>query len=236
MTPQRRVTGYESIVPFNPLDYGNLTKNFVDELMARGPFKLPLDRPFLGVGVYALFYTGDDHVYEQFRSSDSTDPIYVGKAAAAGARKGDKDEMLATAQLYRRLVQHTTSIQAVENLSIEDFRCRYLVVEPLWVAMAESFLITKFKPLWNLELDGFGNHDPGKGRHAGEITLWDAHHPGRPWAKSLRQTRTREQTTERILDFARRRREDPRSLNELAESVAAADASNTDNEVHDETL
>jgi hypothetical protein len=34
-------------------------------------------------------------------------------------------------------------------------------------------------------IDGFGNHDPGKGRHAGLRPRWDTLHPGRPWAERL---------------------------------------------------
>ena len=35
---------------------------------------------------------------------------------------------------------------------------------------------------WTNIVDGFGNHDPGKGRHAGRRPLWDVLHPGRAWA------------------------------------------------------
>jgi hypothetical protein len=56
--------------------------------------------------------------------------------------------------------------------------------------MAERFLIQHYQPLWNVRLDGFGNHDPGKGRAKGEITWWDALHPGRPWATRLQPTRS----------------------------------------------
>jgi len=34
-------------------------------------------------------------------------------------------------------------------------------------------------------MDGFGNHDPGKGRHQGKRPSWDTLHPGRPWAEKL---------------------------------------------------
>jgi hypothetical protein len=43
-------------------------------------------------------------------------------------------------------------------------------------------MIAKFSPLWNSLLDGFGNHDPGRGRHQGLRPRWDVVHPGRPWA------------------------------------------------------
>ena len=43
-------------------------------------------------------------------------------------------------------------------------------------------------PVWNLCLDGFGNHDPGAGRRQGEASWWDTLHPGRRWASQLRLT------------------------------------------------
>ncbi|MBK7823250.1 MAG: Eco29kI family restriction endonuclease [Tessaracoccus sp.] len=175
---------------YNPLDYQNLTKHCVDELMRRGPFELPLEQDFFGAGVYALFYTGDDPVYAKIRSPDAEWPIYVGKAVPPGGRKGGGKPAAQSKSLSGRLAEHTASIKAASNLSIDDFLCRYLVVTPLWITMAERFLIEHYLPLWNIGMDGFGNHDPGSGRHAGEITWWDALHPGRSWAKKLSQTKT----------------------------------------------
>lgn len=43
----------------------------------------------------------------------------------------------------------------------------------------------RFAPIWNRTLDGFGNHDPGKGRRAGQRPSWDVLHPGRSWAERL---------------------------------------------------
>jgi len=93
------------------------------------------------------------------------------------------------------------SIKATTNLRVEDFCIRYLVVTPLWITMAERFLIEEFQPVWNVRIDGFGNHAPGKGRAAMEVPWWDAMHPGRGWAAKLKQTRTSQQATERIADF-----------------------------------
>jgi len=42
-----------------------------------------------------------------------------------------------------------------------------------------------FKPLWNRKIDGFGNHDPGKGRARQQKSLWDTLHPRRTWAEKL---------------------------------------------------
>jgi hypothetical protein len=166
---------------YNPLDYGNLTRNCVEELMKRGPYPLPPEREFIGAGVYAIFYDGDFPLYSQIRSPDSTYPIYVGKAVPAGARTGKKaaDGSRPGKPLFSRLQEHAESIQRAHNLRIEHFRCRYLVVTPLWITMAERFLIEDFQPLWNIALDGFGNHDPGRRRAGGLISWWDLFHPGR---------------------------------------------------------
>ncbi|MEX1196232.1 MAG: Eco29kI family restriction endonuclease, partial [Pseudohongiellaceae bacterium] len=66
--------------------------------------------------------------------------------------------------------------------TISDFHCRYLVVDDIWIPLGESLLIAKFNPVWNVVIDGFGNHDPGKGRHKGMRPRWDVLHPGRSWA------------------------------------------------------
>ena len=44
-------------------------------------------------------------------------------------------------------------------------------------------MIEMFAPLWNRVLDGFGNHDPGKGRYQQQRSPWDVLHPGRAWAE-----------------------------------------------------
>lgn len=185
---------------YNPLDYANLTRNCVEELLRRGPFSLPLNQEFTGAGVYALFYRGSEKVYELVRSVDCSWPIYVGKAVPPGGRKGAGAQS-GTRPLYGRIMEHCKSIQVVQNLDVNDFVCRYLVVTPLWITMAERFLLEHYKPIWNVCLEGFGNHDPGSGRHQGEITWWDALHPGRAWATKLRQTRTAQDARHRLRTF-----------------------------------
>ncbi|MCK1784819.1 Eco29kI family restriction endonuclease [Pseudomonas sp. TNT11] len=39
--------------------------------------------------------------------------------------------------------------------------------------------------MWNSLIDCFGNHNSGKGRHAGMRPRWDVLHPGRSWAMNL---------------------------------------------------
>lgn len=52
--------------------------------------------------------------------------------------------------------------------------------------MAETSAIAMHRPLWNTLVDGFGNHDPGRGRYEGMRSRWDTLHPGRRWAEKLR--------------------------------------------------
>jgi hypothetical protein len=55
----------------------------------------------------------------------------------------------------------------------------------LFVPMAERLMIQTYRPLWNLLIDGFGNHDPGRGRSDQERSRWDTVHPGRHWTPLL---------------------------------------------------
>ena len=62
---------------------------------------------------------------------------------------------------------------------------RVLVVDDMWAPLAEELLIHHFRPVWNVVVDGFGNHEPGSGRNAQPRSVWDELHPGRPWAARL---------------------------------------------------
>lgn len=192
--------GTDESKEYNPLDYDNLTKNCVQELMNRGPYSLELPETFTGSGVYALFYKGSSLLYRPIRSEAAKWPIYVGKAVPPGARKGAKTAGPSRA-LVQRLREHRESIEATSNLRSRDFQCRYLVVTPLWITMAERFLIENFQPLWNVCIEGFGLHDPGSGRYQGQRSWWDVLHPGRSWAERLRETRTGEQAEVRVKSF-----------------------------------
>jgi hypothetical protein len=69
---------------------------------------------------------------------------------------------------------------------INDFVCRYLAVDDIWIPLGELLMIARFSPVWNTIVDGFGNHTPGKGRFEGARPRWDVLHPGRPWAKKCK--------------------------------------------------
>lgn len=174
---------------YNPLDKKNLAESVVKALLARQLEPLPPKR-FEGAGVYAIYYTGQSRPFALYdpiavRQFDHplAIPIYVGKAVPAGARIGLRDfDAPVGAVLAQRLAEHADSIRQVQNLAIEDFVCRYLVVDEIWIPLAETLLISLFAPTWNLVLSGFGLHDPGAGRRQQRRSHWDVLHPGRSWA------------------------------------------------------
>jgi hypothetical protein len=174
---------------FNPLDKRNLGISVADALLAKALGPLPPE-PFVGAGVYAIYYTGNFPAYQRISLKSGKGrreiPIYVGKAIPAGGRKGVFDlEIQPGTVLYGRLAQHAESVRQAKNLDIADFSCRYLVVDDIWIPLGETLLIQTFSPLWNRVIDGFGNHDPGKGRYQGQMPQWDVLHPGRSWAERL---------------------------------------------------
>jgi len=186
------------VQPYDPLNYVNLARSVVTELMQRDEAPLPPE-PFEGAGVYAMYYHGSHEAYEPVVKADRPTPIYVGKALPAGARKGRVSSK--GRQLWRRLKEHADSIEAAENLRLADFGCRYLVVVPVWISLAERFLVEYYRPVWNVLIDGFGNHPPGRGRKDMKRPRWDIIHPGRAWAATLRAAESRERITRRVREF-----------------------------------
>lgn len=174
--------------PFNPLDTPAIAQTLGREVLSRDPNPIGELTPFPGAGVYLIYYSGDFPAYRPLTESNRkrmTWPIYVGKADISGARKGDLDGPIGE-PLFRRIRQHRDSLAQVANLDVDDFFVRHLVVEPLFIPLGETLLINRFLPVWNRLIDGFGNHDPGKGRHSGMCPRWDVLHPGRPWANKLK--------------------------------------------------
>jgi hypothetical protein len=179
---------------YDPLHYQNLARSVVTALFENEVGPLPPAAPFTGSGVYAIYYTGTLPYYSHISSPDCRTPIYVGKAVPAGARKGsDASDLSAGSELCRRLQEHAKSIEQTRNLVLDEFKCRYLVVVPVWITLAERFLIDHFRPIWNTVVDGFGNHPPGAGRGTMRRPRWDILHPGRPWAEKLTAAETPQQ-------------------------------------------
>ena len=151
---------------------------------------LPPPEGFVGAGVYALYYIGKSplykHLYKQNRLEFSQ-PIYIGKAVPRGWRQARMRQ--ATNELYARLCDHQNSISQANNLDLDDFRCRFMILEDAaadMIGTVEAALIRQYMPIWNCCIDGFGNHDPGSGRYNQAKSDWDILHAGRHWAEKLK--------------------------------------------------
>ncbi|SNY91415.1 Eco29kI restriction endonuclease [Cohaesibacter sp. ES.047] len=173
--------------PFDPLARTNLAASAAEALLDTAPEPLNTLVPFWGAGVYAIYYTGDFPAYSWIAKSNDNGrwlaPLYVGKAIPSGGRKGSSGlEPPRGKYLFNRLNQHAESVRAAENLNIEHFHARFLVVVDIFIPLIENLMISRFAPIWNNPVDGFGNHDPGAGRRKGMRPRWDVLHPGRRWA------------------------------------------------------
>lgn len=154
------------------------------------PLPLPPPQAFLGVGVYLLYYVGHYVPYAKLAAQNREDlarPIYVGKAVPKGWRTA-RATRSDTPSLSGRLREHSLSIEQASNLRVADFLCRFMILnetESNLITVVEAELIRQYKPLWNGGIDGFGNHDPGRGRYNQAPSEWDVLHAGRRWASRL---------------------------------------------------
>ncbi len=193
-----------NVVPFNPLDKRHLGESVGQAMLRQSVMQLGQLKSFRGAGIYAIYYTGSFPCYEPISIRNQNQrfnaPIYVGKAVPKGARKGGDLDAPPGKALFDRLRQHEKSVSEATNLDLQDFFCRFLIVDDIWIPLGESLLIAKFDPLWNRLIDGFGNHDPGRGRHAGLRPRWDVLHPGRTWAD---RCQPRDETEQQIIREAR---------------------------------
>lgn len=209
--------------PYNPLDKTNLGLSVAEALLGRKPRALADLERFDGAGIYALYYLGDFAAYRSLSGHNRGDqglvaPIYVGKAIPAGGRKGASVTTTArSTALWKRLGEHAESIKSAHNLRLEDFKCRFLVVDDIWIPLGESLVIAKFAPVWNSLIDGFGNHDPGRGRYQGMRTRWDVLHPGRAWAERCAPRPESAEDIEREVSSHLTRMEPPPSAHFLVE-------------------
>ena len=138
-------------------------------------------QPFYGSGVYALYYGGDFKPYAPISKTEH--PIYVGKA--------DPREPQATEprsqgkKLFDRLREHRKSVGRAQNLTVDEFSCRYLVVQSGLQRAAEDYLISLFDPVWNDKAHicyGLGKHGDSPHTRRNVRSPWDTLHPGRKWA------------------------------------------------------
>lgn len=154
---------------------------------------------FYGSGVYAIYYRGDHAAYAPIRNTQT--PVYAGKADPANTHAATPEEQ--GPRLAVRLSDHAKSISAAQNLRIEDFDCRFLVVKSGLQKAAEDYLLAHFRPVWNQPLcKGFGKHGDSAATRANTRSEWDTLHPGRRWAlgeANVPNPKTPEEITASIL-------------------------------------
>jgi hypothetical protein len=170
------------------LDETALARNTAEQLLAAPLNDVRPPSRFDGIGLYALYYQGEFLPYSPIASpKEITDrrPIYVGRCVAPGLRHSNRGNAPIASSLYNRLLQHEADLRQAENLHINDFYSQYLVADNASLSLAQSILFDRYDPIWNTVIEGFGNHNPGKGRSLARRSDWDTIHPGRPWAKHL---------------------------------------------------
>ncbi len=163
---------------YNPLSVDELGRNAARAVMEYPAEVLPLPEAFEGAGVYTLHYSGS---FPAYAGMEPTEAIYVGQAVVTKTKRRP---------LFQRLGEHARSIEDAENLDLDDFRCRWLVLDTIWIGMTEQILIEQYRPVWNLTVAGFGNHNQGTTRNTQERSWWDTLHPGRRWASEQRPNET----------------------------------------------
>src|SRR3989338_1915636 len=171
--------------------FSDLVKDAVRFFNGTPVLALPPPEPFLGTGVYAIYYTGKNPIYKKYAELNRLSysyPIYVGKAVPKGWRQARISDNRAeqSKELFNRLREHSRNIGNTQSLVPQDFSCRFVIFEGAsWdmIGTIEAALIKLNMPLWNTAVDGFGNHDPGSGRYEQAKSGWDVIHPGRTWAE-----------------------------------------------------
>lgn len=174
--------------PFDPLAVENVGVTLAVELLEQPLHPLPPAERFAGAGVYALYYTGAHQAYAGLialggGTGGSKYPVYIGSAVRENAKQGFRPTSTSQARLWSRLGHHAESIREVEvagldpGFRLEDFRCRYLILNDAYITLAESVMIATFRPAWNGM--GFGSKVVGGERMTGRPSLWDSLHAGR---------------------------------------------------------
>ncbi len=196
--PKRRGNRGSPAAPFDPLARDNIGTLLAIEFVTQPLHPLPPRERFIGAGVYALYYTGKNRSYRalaRLNSRKTSYPVYVGRALRENAKQGFSATPGSKARIYDRLGNHARSISA-GGLDISDFSCRFLVLEDAFISLAESVLISIFRPAWNGL--GLGNNVVGEFRKRGKASLWDALHPGRPGRPRAR-ARMKRRAQERLV-------------------------------------
>ena len=181
---------------YDPFTYDTLMAGTVLKFQQQPLLSLADEIDAEGPGIYCLVYNGEHEAYSSINGTELI--IYGGKAVPPGSRTGG-DGDISEPVLRQRIGQHRRSIEQATNLDVADFRYRALPIVPIWITLAERFLIRHYRPVWNTCIDGFGDHDPGSKRYSGERSWWDTLHPGRTWAENLQPIKTEGEALARVL-------------------------------------
>lgn len=184
---------------FDPTDPNTAGRVVALTLVAQARYPLSAIPDFYGAGVYAIYYKGGFASYAPLSGTDH--PIYVGKADPDNLAA--KDAVSQGTKLSGRLKDHAKSIRkATSTLSIDDFECRFLIVQTGFPKSAEDYLISFFKPIWNSETKicfGLGKHGDSSETRSNKRSPWDTLHPGREWADSITENqKTRQMILQQI--------------------------------------
>ncbi|MEM8872937.1 MAG: Eco29kI family restriction endonuclease [Planctomycetota bacterium] len=165
---------------FDPLSYSGLG-DAIASAFIRQP-RQPLES-FVGgasSGVYALYYHGEHDAYARLRQNWFSEseilkvPIYVGM----GITRSNKGvEPVSSNRLRSRITGYRGKIEKVD-LHSRDFHVVFLTMRDAWAVLAETYLISNFRPVWNVAVQGIGGNAPGRNRGSA-FSDWDALHPGR---------------------------------------------------------
>jgi len=172
-------------------EFAELVKDAIRFLNGTPVHVLPPPESFLGTGVYALYYIGNNPMYVRYAELNRlaySSPIYVGKAVPKGWRQArvSARDTTQSRELFNRLREHSRSLSVAADLALKEFACRFVIFEEDssdMIGTVEAAMIKLSQPLWNTAVDGFGNHDPGSGRYEQAKSDWDILHPGRVWAE-----------------------------------------------------
>jgi Eco29kI restriction endonuclease len=139
------------------------------------PLTPPIDK-FDGAGLYAIYYRGRDHdLYAPLAGHKI--PVYVGQALSHNSATGAATR--GRSPLWRRLQEHSASIDRADNLALSDFGARLLLLPDVHADLGENGLLVFYRPVWNAILTGFGSHEQGSTTRKSRRSAWDTIHPGR---------------------------------------------------------
>ena len=133
---------------YDPFTYDTLMAGMVLRFEQQPLLDLAKPIEARGPGIYSLLYIGDFDAYNPITKKDW--PIYVGRATPSGSRRGSETRSRNSTgwnRLQKRLEEHRESLNQAKNLRIEHFKYRALPTEPVWIDIAERFLIRSFRPV-----------------------------------------------------------------------------------------